>query len=409
MVVFFAVYKYIDKKKTTLRCELRDNITNLFQGQYSGGTFVGNDDGFFFTEFCNYPVRHYKKAPKPTRPNKDFRLLDDEWSQNYSDISTLYELNWGDEYPNQNDEGWNIIRIYCGGMDDELIHTNTIFPYKVGLKKTVFGNYYTAEQAVNEAYEFYTTNPKSPFSDRFNLRKSNTIWNEIYAYCNDNEFYTIVEKKRGGWTAGKPIYVPKDKSYEDAQRIEPYENGWMHNGYYRVYIAATQEKVFGIEEKEWAISSNRSKLLIWWCIGISIVFSAILIPLTITQINANKKKSETLYQRLVRMCNPKSFMDNYDRNKVNNANSIYKALMETASDDFETLNQLQARAVEELGICLINKCELEELRDKVNPKNYMSPYNPDKVALANELYAILTKDGVTYNEFIDVKEKSKQL
>ena len=109
------------------------------------------------------------------------------------------------------------------------------------------------------------------------------------------------------------------------------------------------------------------------------------------------------------MCNPKSFMDNYDRNKVNNANSIYKALMETASDDFETLNQLQARAVEELGICLINKCELEELRDKVNPKNYMSPYNPDKVALANELYAILTKDGVTYNEFIDVKEKSKQL
>ena len=58
MVVFFAVYKYIDKKKTTLRCELRDNITNLFQGQYSGGTFVGNDDGFFFTELPQFGIRN---------------------------------------------------------------------------------------------------------------------------------------------------------------------------------------------------------------------------------------------------------------------------------------------------------------------------------------------------------------
>lgn len=409
MVVFFAVYKYIDKKKTTLRCELRDNITGLFQGQNSDGPSVGNNDGFFFTESRNYPVRHYKKVPIPARPDKDFRHFVDEWNKNYSDISTLYELNWGDEYPNQNDEGWNITRIYCGGMDDEFIQTNTIFPYKVGLKKTEFGNYYTVERAVDEAYEFYTTNPKSSFSDRCKHGKSSTIWNEIYAYCHDNEFYTIAEKKREGWKAGTPIYFPKGKSYEEAQRVAPYENGWMHNSFYRVYIAATQERIFGIEEKEWAISSNRNKLLLWWCIGISIAFSAILIPLTIAQINASKKKSETLYQRLVRMCNPKSFMDNYDKNRVSIANSIHKSLMETASDDFETLNQLQARAVEELGISLIEKCELEELKDKVNPKNYMSPYNPDKVALANELYSILTKEGLTYNEMIEVEQKSKKL
>lgn len=322
MVVFYAVYKYIDKKETTLRCELRDNITSLFQGQNSDGPSVGNNDGFFFTEFRNYPVRHYKKVPIPARPDKDFRHFVDEWNKNYSDISTLYELNWGDEYPNQNDEGWNITRIYCGGMDDEFIQTNTIFPYKVGLKKTEFGNYYTVERAVDEAYEFYTTNPKSSFSDRCKHGKSSTIWNEIYAYCNDNEFYTIAEKKREGWKAGTPIYFPKGKSYEEAQRVAPYENGWMHNSFYRVYIAATQERIFGIEEKEWAISSNRNKLLLWWCIGISIAFSAILIPLTIAQINASKKKSETLYQRLVRMCNPKSFMDNYDKNRVSIANSI---------------------------------------------------------------------------------------
>ncbi|MDO4672633.1 MAG: hypothetical protein Q4A76_06945, partial [Porphyromonadaceae bacterium] len=102
-----------DKKKITLRNELRDNISDLFQGQSSGGMFVGNDDGYFYTEFSNYPVRHYKKINKPERPSSALASIDskisdqlnDEWNQNYGDISSLYELNWGDEYPNNNDEG----------------------------------------------------------------------------------------------------------------------------------------------------------------------------------------------------------------------------------------------------------------------------------------------------------------
>ena len=276
-----GVCKYIDNKKVTLRCELRDNISELFQGQSNGDMFVGNDDGYFFNEFNNYPVKHYKKIAKPNRPNvselasidsKISNKLDEEWNENYGDISTLYELNWGDEYPNQNDEGWNIVRIYCGGTDDEFIHTNTIFPYKVGLKKTEWGNYYTVEQAVDEAFEFYTSNQKSSFSDRYRSSNSNTMWNRIYECC--NEYYTIVEKRKNGWTLGIPINIPKNKSYEEAQRISPYENGWMHNGYYRVFIAATQEKVFGLEEKEWAISDNQNNLLIRWCIGVSLFFLA---------------------------------------------------------------------------------------------------------------------------------------
>lgn len=58
---------------------------------------------------------------------------------------------------------------------------------------------------------------------------------------------------------------------------------------------------------------------------------------------------------------------------------------------------------------LIDAEKLADLKEKVNPKNYMTPYNPDKVALANELYAILSKEGLTYNEMADVEEKSKQL
>ena len=379
--------------------------------------FVGNDDGYFYTEFSNYPVRHYKKINKPERPSSALASIDskisdqlnDEWNQNYGDISSLYELNWGDEYPNNNDEGWNIVRVYCGGLDEEFIHTNTIFPYKVGLKKTEWGNYFTVEQAVSEAYEFYTTNPKSSFSDRHRKGNSNTIWNQIYECCNRNEFYTIVEKTKNGWTAGKPIHIPKNKSYEEAQRVSPYENGWMHNGYYRVYIAATQEKVFGFEEKEWAISANQKNLLIWWNVGASLFFLIFIIPLWVKQYKSNRKKSESLFQRLLRLANPKNFMDNYDKEKVEKANLIYKTLLDTNPEDKEALSIVQQRAVEELGINLIDKELLEELKEKVNPQKFMSPYDPDKVALANELYAILGKEGLTYNEMAEVEEKSKTL
>lgn len=189
----------------------------------------------------------------------------------------------------------------------------------------------------------------------------------------------------------------------------PYENGWMHNGYYRVYIAATQEKVFGISEKEWAITANCHKLLLWWCIGISVLFLLFIIPLTIKQVRSDKKKSETLYQRLVRLCNPKNFIDNYDKEKVEKANIIYKRLLETTPDNNDALIEIQMQSSSELGINFIDKAELEELKEKVNPKRFLNPYNAEKVSLANELYAVLAKDDLTYRELMEVKEKSKLL
>lgn len=49
------------------------------------------------------------------------------------------------------------------------------------------------------------------------------------------------------------------------------------------------------------------------------------------------------------------------------------------------------------------------LKRKVNPKNFISPYNAEKLALANELYAIITKKELTYSELEYVREKSKIL
>lgn len=408
----FGVYYYINNKRIRLRSEIRNNIESIFEGQFDEDRSVSNQDGLFDVAYSGRPVRHYKKVAIPSKPSKDEHIFYenkvDDWKRSYEDLASLYELNWNDMYPNQEDNGWSIIRIYCGNSDEDIIQTNTIFPYKVGLKKSEWRNYYTVEQAVNEAFEFYTTSPESGYSERFSKGSRNRIWSKIHD--SENEFFMIVENLNPDtWTAGTPIYQPKGKSYYEAQRTMPYENGWMHNGYYRVFIAATQVKHYMIAEKDWAVNENRNHLLLWWGISLTVLFMSLLIPLTIKESKMNKKKSETLHQRLVRLCNPKNFMDNYDKEKVEKANIIYKRLLETTPDNNDDLIEIQMQASSELGINFIDKAELEDLKEKVNPKRFLNPYNAEKVSLANELYAVLAKDNLTYGELMEVKEKSKLL
>ena len=414
---YFGIESFINAKRNTLRSKIRENIIKEFEGQSSGGMFVSNNDGFFDVAYSGSPVRHFKKVAIPSNPSKGgFAALDpsidekveDDWKQSYGDLASLYELSWGDNYPNSEDDGWSIIRIHCGNIDDDFIQTNTIFPYKVGLKRTEWGNPYSVEQAVNEAFEFYSTNPKSDLADRFCKGSNSRIWSKIYDYC--NEYFWIVENQNySGWKTTIPIYQPKGKSYEDAQRTMPYENGWMHNGYYRVFIAATQEKHYMIQEKEWAVSENRNRLFIWWGIGLMVLFLSFIIPLTIKEHNVNKRKSEPLYQKLCRLCNPKEFIKDYDKEKVDKANALYKRLMETKPDDKDALMEISEKAIDDLGISLIEEEKISDLKDKVNPQRFMNPYNAEKVTLANELYAILSKHELTYRQFTEVEEKSKTL
>ena len=66
-------------------------------------------------------------------------------------------------------------------------------------------------------------------------------------------------------------------------------------------------------------------------------------------------------------------------------------------------------SIKVLGINLINKDKLDELLEKVNPKQFINPYSPNNLASANELYSILTKENLTFNELEDVETRSKEL
>lgn len=417
--VYLCVNQYIDNKRIALRKELREKLSSLFEGQDNHENwFVDNNDGFFDEAYSGKPVRNYKQIDIPPKPTGEAAILGggslvERWETDYGDLMSLYELNWGDAYPNQENEGWNIIRLHFGGADDELIQTNTLFPYKVGMKRNNWGITYSVEEAVDDAFGFYTTNNKSGFADRFQKGSNTRLWSQIYDCC--NKYYSIVKNENyNGGIIGTPICMnySDDDNYNDFMKSRlslPYENGCMYNGYYKVFIAATQENRYMISENEWAINKDRNTMLLWWGLGLTLLFFSIIIPLMIVEKKSKKKKSETLYQRLSRLCNPKEFMKNYDRERVDKANSIYHKLMSVKPNDQDALMELQEIAVSELGITLIDMEEVEELKEKVNPKRFLNPYNAEKVALANELYAILSKEGLTYNEFVEVEEKAKSL
>ena len=70
---------------------------------------------------------------------------------------------------------------------------------------------------------------------------------------------------------------------------------------------------------------------------------------------------------------------------------------------------LQAQAVNELGIALIDDQLLKRLKEKVNPQRYMKPYDAEKVSLANELFSRINKEELTYEEFVEIEKESEKL
>ena len=156
-------------------------------------------------------------------------------------------------------------------------------------------------------------------------------------------------------------------------------------------------------------ANDKKKFLLWYGIGLSIIFLAFIIPLIIRKNKAKQRREENLYKRLLRQCNPKEFLKEYDKDKVEKANNIYKRILETSPEDTKTLLEILDIVSSDLGVSLIDKEELDDLKNKVNPQNFITPYNYEKVALANELYSQLTQDDLTYRDFLEVKEKAKQL
>lgn len=120
-------------------------------------------------------------------------------------------------------------------------------------------------------------------------------------------------------------------------------------------------------------------------------------------------KTQGLWYVLERKCNPQNYMSPYNKEMVDKANSIYAELQKTDKSDEISLKEIRRRIESELQISFIDKDEIESLKLIANPSNYMQPYNAEKVALANELYARLQDETIHIDELDSIKEKIEKL
>ena len=94
---------------------------------------------------------------------------------------------------------------------------------------------------------------------------------------------------------------------------------------------------------------------------------------------------QQLLALLRKACFPKNFMEPYDFEKINVANDIYSKL-QADNLSSQDVYSLRDRAVKELGIKIDASFLFEELSSVCNPENFMDPYDAEKVNTANELY-----------------------
>lgn len=117
-----------------------------------------------------------------------------------------------------------------------------------------------------------------------------------------------------------------------------------------------------------------------------------------------KSKVELPMDRLKRLCNPVNFMENYNKEKVEIANQIYSKLMGANPN----IDEIAAEAEKRLGIQLVDNHQIEDLKNKLHPKNFMNPYDAQKISLANELYSRIV-DNITYSEYNKLKNDAKPI
>ena len=94
---------------------------------------------------------------------------------------------------------------------------------------------------------------------------------------------------------------------------------------------------------------------------------------------------QQLLEALRNACFPKNFMDPYDHEKVSIANELYKKLQEENLTPPD-IYALRDRAVNELGITIDSSFLFDALAAACNPIQYMDPYDAQKVAATNDIY-----------------------
>lgn len=128
-----------------------------------------------------------------------------------------------------------------------------------------------------------------------------------------------------------------------------------------------------------------------------------------TPQRSEEKQYESLYEELLEKCNPNNFMQPYDKEKVDTANTIFAELRSNPyATDYE-LKEVRLKAVQKLGIHISTQRILDYLMKYCDPQRYTDrdPYDAELVFQANALYSQIldNKDDIFELEKIEILAK----
>lgn len=428
---FFITRMVVEKKDTRLRVEAINSLRDFFSQQ----------DRFINVGYSGKTVA-YEEIPIPPKPRKYPQTFMDtlytylnpyekrleEWKEEYGDLYKLYQLKpkYVSEQSWNSDSQWTGWLLYGVEYNGQTVAEFQIYPYEVGLKRQTEAWLYiympSIQEAVDESFEFHTNNAKSSYIN--NLVKHDDIDMNAVRDRVDNEYYRLWSYDDWCNWLGKssvdstisctnwlsyPVptyYLPCEHYINDHNSVNC---GGMYNGYYTVRNKYVRRAIWEIKYNwAWNPKATDLKNLQKWSFGtLTFLFVICLIPLLILITKEDRIKNETLKEKLIRLCNPQLLLKDkpYNKEQTDAANVLYQEIVATNEEDKEKLTELRIRATDEFGVSFINQQELEMLKKKCNPQKYMKPYNAEKVSLANELYAILNSDSLTYSEMKDVEER----
>jgi|GEM_PF-1172268 len=457
----WGVDSYINKQISTETDYISDQLD---------GFFYTKNQKFYDVIYSNRDVQS-EKTNMPKKPTLETSNLFDndtlnnitndlyrrnylenleEWNERYGDVKEMYTLKFWNDENSKAKNGWCLGCIeykglqehsYAKEIQEEILsgakkYSNSeinlyqhqfeytiwftrIFPYAVGYFEKSYYYRPLVKNAVESAFDFWTNdNNTSSYKEDFRNAIIDDFFSKMYTisakcryfYFNDKLKPTGIRYFNETTLFNQPLDVTLAySSNEEKYEKTPLDGSYYWNGYHKVYNAFTRPQYYSFVKKHLAINSDKKSLRIKWAVWLTIILLAIIIPLIVMEKKKQKLQSETIYDKLKRLCNPSNFMKNYDKEKVDAANEIYQKLLQTSPDNKEMMDEIQKQAVERLKISLIEPSLLNELQKKVNPQNFMKNYDAEKVSLANDLYARLSKDNLTYNEFIEIQELSKQL
>lgn len=126
-------------------------------------------------------------------------------------------------------------------------------------------------------------------------------------------------------------------------------------------------------------------------------------------IPTNGEINTFMYEELKEKCNPQNFMEPYDYKKVNKANMIYAKILRCHRDDKDEIKEIRREAIQELEIVFSTAYLYNKLLEQCNPKNFMYPYNSDKVQIANELYSDILQYANDIEHLENIENKFNSL